>query len=108
MLKVEIDKNGGFDIMINGAKVGTGCMMLAEDEDDFTYLERIDILDGQRGKGYGTEAINILKGIYGSLYLTPDNKDAKRLYEKLGREISSAEYDRFGFAIDTGFGVYEV
>jgi len=94
--------------MLEGKEIGSGSMMMAENEDDFTYLERIDINESYQNQGYGTQVLKNLKEQIGSYYLTPDNADAKRLYDRLGCEISNADYDRFGFAIDNGFGVFEI
>ena len=48
----------------------------------------------------------MLKDITGGYYLSPDNADAQRLYDRIGDQISDADYNRFGFAVDNGFGVY--
>ena len=108
MTKIIKKEDGLFDIEVDGIIVGGGNMIEAEREDDFNYLERIDIDEEHRGKGYGTSALYELQSVYGSYYLAPDNERAQRLYERIADEISSADYDAFGFAIDQGYGVYEI
>ena len=108
MTKINLKGNGVFTIEVNGLEVGAGYMMMAESEDDFTYLERLDINEEHQNKGYGTQALRSLREQIGNYYLSPDNEDAKRLYERLGQEIDDNDYNRFGFAIDNGFGVYEM
>ena len=101
-------ENGLYEIELEGNIIGGGSMIEAENEEDFNYLERIDIDEEHRGRGYGTKALYALKEVYGEYFLSPDNEDAKRLYEKVADEIKQSDYDRFGFAIDNGFGVYEI
>lgn len=101
-------ENGRFEIEVNGITIGEGSMELAETEDDFAYLERIDIEKEHRGQGYGTKALYALKETYGSYFFTPDNEDAARLYERVADRISDAECDKWGFAVDNGWGVYEI
>lgn len=104
-MKIIQKEHGLFDIEVDGIIVGGGSMI--EDEDS-CYLERIDIDEEYRGKGYGTQALYLLRGIYGTYYLAPDNADAKRLYDRVAEEMPQDEYDRWGFAIDQGFGVYVI
>ena len=101
-------ENGSFQIEVNGTIIGEGNMELAETEEDFTYLERIDIDEEYRGQGHGRKALFALKETYGEYYFTPDNEDAARLYEKVADKISDAKYDKWGFAVDNGWGVYEI
>ena len=107
-MTIVMKQNGLFDIVVSGTIVGAGNMVEAESEDDFNYLERIDIDEEHRNHGYGTKALYALADIYGSYFLSPDNEDAQRLYDRVADEISSSDYDRFGFAIDNGYGVYEI
>jgi ribosomal protein S18 acetylase RimI-like enzyme len=63
-----------------------------------------------RNQGIGTKVLNTLVKEVGAYYLTPDNADATRLYERLGEKLEedSKEYNDFGFAVDMGFGVYQI
>lgn len=110
MKKVSINRKGRglFDILTDGIAIGCGSMMEAENEGDFNYLERFDIYEEHQGQGYGTAALQALTEIYGSYFLAPDSEGARRLYERVGCEANAADYDRFGFAVDAGFGVYEI
>jgi RimJ/RimL family protein N-acetyltransferase len=105
-VEIKRQSEGLFDIIVDGIVVGTGSMIEYEDGD--RYLERIDIDEDHRGQGYGTSALYALRDLYGTYYLAPDNADAQRLYERIGCEVSGSVYDTFGYAIDQGFGVYEV
>ena len=100
--------NGNFIITVDGLEVGCGTLMPPESEDDFYYLERIDIDEQYRNLGYGTQALLKLKDIIGGYYLSADNADAQRLYDRIADQISDADYNRFGFAVDNGFGVYSI
>lgn len=100
--------DGSFEIMLGEEVIGSGNLMLAENDDDFTYLEGIEISEEHRNHGHGTNAISTLGKMYGTIYLTPDSEDSQRLYERLGDTISDNDYNKFGFAIDMGFGVYEI
>ena len=107
MIKIIKKQNGLFDIVLDETVIGGGSMIVAETEEDFNYLERLDIDEEHRGQGHGTKALYELLDVYGGYYLTPDNENAKRLYEKVCDEINDTEYDKFGFAIDNGYGVYK-
>lgn len=104
-MKIIQKNNGLFDIEVDGQIVGGGSMMVDEDS---SYLERIDIDEEHRGKGYGTQALYLLRDIYGPYYLAADNEDARRLYDRIADEMPQVEYDRWGFAIDQGFGVHVI
>ncbi|WDL99694.1 hypothetical protein JC200_23945 (plasmid) [Alicyclobacillus sp. ALC3] len=66
-------------------------------------MERLDIDEEQRGNGIGTAAIASLSSEYGSIVAAPDNENCKRLFERIGTDVSN-EY----WMVDQGFGVYEV
>ncbi len=107
MANVEVTiKEGSFVITVDGLEIGCGTLTEPESEDDFYYLEGIEIYEQYRNRGYGTQALLKLKDITGGYYLSPDNADAQRLYDRIGDPISDADYNRFGFAVDNGFGVY--
>lgn len=104
-MKIIQKASGLYDIEVDGQIVGGGSMI---EDDDSCYLERIDIDPEHQGKGYGTQALYQLSEIYGTYYLAADNKDAKRLYDRIAYEMDQADYDRWGFAIDQGFGVHVI
>lgn len=106
MIKINTQKNGQFYITHDNQIIGHGNIIVAESENDFTYLESIEILPEYRNQGFGTKALYRLSEIYGEFYFAPDNSDAKRLYDRIADQISDFEYSRFGFAIDQGYGVY--
>ena len=105
-MKINKKENGLFEVEADGTIIGGGSMM--EDEDGDCYLERLDIEEEHRNQGHGTKALQELVDVYGSYFLAPDNEDAQRLYERVADEMKQADYDKFGFAIDQGFGVYEM
>ena len=80
-----------------GRKIGYAGLLVDENE---VYLERIDVEEDERNKGYGTEFLRKIAEKYGEFYTAPDNEDAKRLYERLGTEV----YDHDMY--DQGYGVY--
>lgn len=93
--------NISIDIEANGEIVGCASLMV---DGDGAYCDRIDIFDGHRNKGYGTAALLELSDMYDGIMVAPDNADAQRLYERIGREscYENAEY------IDQGYGVYAI
>ncbi len=105
-LKISKKEEGIFDIVVDGEIVGGGYMQ--EHEDGELQLDRIDIDEQHRNKGIGTAALYELSKAYGSYFMTADNEDAARLYERIADEISDRDYDAWGFAIDMGYGVYEM
>ena len=105
-MKIVKGENGLFGIEVDGIIIGGGSMI--EDEDGTSYLERIDIDEEHRNQGHGTKALYKIREAYGTYFLAPDNEDAQRLYERVADEMKQADYDSFGFAIDQGFGVYEI
>lgn len=94
-------KNIVFEIIENGTVIG-GCSIMVDDS--YAYCERIDIDEQYRNRGYGAAALNELSEIFNGIVVAPDNKDAKRLYDRLGYEYSGdgTEY------IDQGYGVYKI
>lgn len=95
-----------YDIVANDKIIGMATVMSSPNAP--SYLERIDIDEPYRGKGYGTAAINELSDMHGGLYAAPDNPDSQRLFDRIGYEQSQKEYGEFGHAIDQGFGVYDI
>ncbi len=106
MLEIR-EKDGKLAIVVNGLEVGEADV-LVEDGDDYGYLERLDIDEKYRNNGYGTKALRALAEKFERIIFAPDNEDAKRLYSRIADELKSADYDSFGFAIDQGYGVYEI
>ena len=99
----------GYDIIVNGQKVGTIEIVDHFNEDNnVCYVERIDIDEDFRGQGIGTqilaEALYDELG-YRTVVVAPDNADAQRLYERLGvAGYSSYDLDY----MDQGYGVYGI
>ena len=87
-----------YDIIKDGKTVGFATII---NDANSAYLERIDIEEEFRNKGYGTAALRELSDKYHGIIVAPDNEDAKRLYERLGYESSDDMYDQ-------GYGVYEI
>lgn len=85
---------------VDGTEVGCASVMTDEKS---TYVDRIDIYEAHRNHGYGTAFLLALRGVYGSLVIAPDNEDARRLYDRLGDDVS-----RDYWMVDQGFGVYEI
>lgn len=89
------------DICKDGQCIG-GCYMMVDEK--LAYCEQLFIDEEYRNRGYGTEALKQLSSKYDGVVVAPDNEDAKRLYERIGREYDE---DVAGY-IDQGFGVYEI
>ena len=106
-MKILKKSHGLFDVVVDGEVIGGGSMV-EDEEGGKPYLERLDIDEEYRGKGYGTQVLHALRKVFGSYFLAPDNADAQRLYRRVADQLSNADYVRFGFAIDLGFGVYEM
>lgn len=82
------------------------------DADGYCYVERIDIEPDYRNRGIGTEVLkHLLFDTFGwscrTVVVAPDNADAKRLYERIGSEVSGDVSRVFG-DLDQGYGVYEI
>lgn len=88
-----------FRITTGGKEVGVAALLVS---DESAYVEGIEIYARFRGRGYGTKAIRLLARLYDTVYLSPDNPDAQRLYERIGFEYHGDEYP------DLGYGTYEV
>ena len=68
------------------------------------YVEWIGINDEERGKGYGTQVLQMLAQEYGFIYFAPCDERNKEMYERIAEEIGTYE-DRYD-GVDQGFGVY--
>lgn len=88
------------DICKDGQCIGGCCLMVDEKS---AYCEQLFIDEEYRNHGYGTEALEQLSSMYGVVTVAPDNEDARRLYERIGREHTGQDA---GF--DQGYGVYEI
>lgn len=77
------------------------------------YIERIDVEEGYRGQGIGTAAIRSICRDFRHVYCAPDNKNAARLYARIGEMVVGEDatgrvtHDCL-YYLDQGFGVYEV
>ena len=79
-------------VMLDGKKIGYGYLYLFYDEDgdlSVAYVKDINIDESYRNHGYGTSVLRQLSDKYGGIYICPDNPDAERLYDRLGRQVSS-------------------
>lgn len=89
-----------YDIDLNGVTIGWASVINGEDSP--ACIERIDIEESYRNQGYGSEAINAISDLFGGIIIAPDNEDAQRLYDRLGREYNGNVADY----LDQGYGVY--
>ncbi len=89
-----------FSASVDGQEVGCASVMTDEKS---TYVDRIDIYEAHRNHGFGTAFLMALSKLYGSVVLAPDNEDARRLYDRLGNDVSK-DY----WMVDQGYGVYEI
>lgn len=96
---------GGYqrrDIKLNGETVGTVAIRIY---DDYSEIDRIDIDEKYRNKSIGTTVLGDIAGEFDTTYIVPDNESAKRLYERIGEEVTSGEvYEN----LDQGYGVYRL
>lgn len=89
-----------YEAVLDSETIGWATVMVS---DEGAYLERIDIDAEYRGQGHGTTFIRALVAEYGSVIAAPDNADSQRLFERLGYDVSEKYW-----AVDQGYGVYEV
>lgn len=88
---------------VGGVDVGGASVIVYDDGD--AYVERVDIDDGYRNRGYGTAMLKRLATMYDTVYLAPDNDDARRLYARLGDDVTSKGSWNY---VNQGFGVYAI
>jgi GNAT superfamily N-acetyltransferase len=93
------------EAVVDGEVVGNASIIVSNDE---AYIERLDVNEEHQSKGYGTQIIKHIAGLYDYTYAAPDNAECKRLFERIGCEMSSQKYDEVGAYVDQGFGVYEL
>lgn len=91
-----------FDIEAQGKKIGE-CTVKTWD-DGSALIERIDVEESERGKGFGTDAIKMISDDYSKTFIVPDNARAAALYERIGSQTD----DEVWCSLDQGFGVYRV
>lgn len=98
------DVESWYDVELDGVKIGS-CIVM-EYHDETALLERLDIDEQHRCKGYGTEAIEVLKRIRcqkdGALYCAAESDRCSHLYDRIGRQTSEAPW----CSLDQGFGVF--
>lgn len=90
----------GYELHQNGEIIGWASVLASET----AYVERIDIAADHRGQGAGTWMLKELSRRFGSIYLAPDNENARRLYARLGCDYTGSDAE----AVDQGLGVYEI
>ncbi|MDO4564855.1 MAG: GNAT family N-acetyltransferase [Clostridia bacterium] len=91
---------------VDGEEVGYATVTIYTDGD--VMVDRMDINEDQRNKGYGTQFITLLGKELGDLIVAPDNADAQRLWARLGEDMEGTrKWDTY-YAFDQGFGVYVI
>lgn len=105
------------DIFVDGAVVGEAMLTRYHDEDcnyhdedceiKYNHLERFDIDEDPIGKGYGTEAIKLMRKFYGRIVVAPDSEGSRRYFERIGGLVVDTTGDKEECLLDVGFGVYE-
>lgn len=88
---------------VGGVEIGGASVIVYDDGD--AYIERIDVDTTYRNRGYGTAMLKQLAKMYGDVYLAPDNDGARRLYARLGDDVTSKGSWSY---VDQGFGVYAI
>lgn len=93
-----------YDVELDGVKIGS-CVVM-EYHDGTALLERLDIDEQHRCKGYGTEAIEALKRIRcekdGRLYCVAESERCSHLYDRIGMQTIDDPW----YSLDQGFGVF--
>lgn len=89
------------EILVDGQTVGTAHTMTDIENDDETYLENIDICEGYRNKGYGSQTFYKLAEKYDYIYFAPTDENNQRLYERIAEEMTVDVPE-----VDQGYGVY--
>lgn len=103
--ETSLDPEGTFQsrgIILNGKQVGAVGINIY---DDFTLIERLDVDEEYRNKGIGSKIITDIASEFDTTYIVPDNENAKRLYERLGDEVTDDDVVEY---LDDGYGVYEI
>lgn len=74
-----------------------------EGEEIDCHIDRLDIDDAWQNLGIGTA---ILTKYFSGATLSPDNKDAQKLYSRIGHEYTGSDDGIMN--LDAGYGVYEI
>lgn len=117
----DIENYVTYEILLDGCRVGTMDFseFLTEEQVDmldvpyhqrdqyleWTHCESIMIDPAYRNRGIGTAALEEMTEKYGRYTITPNNDDARRLYERIGTD--SLSWDD-AYYTDQGYGVYEI
>ena len=108
--RVEFGTTLMLDILADDAIVGSAMVTRYHGENvcrEYAHLERIDIDEDSRGKGYGSDAIEAMRKAYGRIVAAPDSEDSRRLYERIGELVVETRFDQEETFLDVGYGVYE-
>ncbi len=97
-----------YSIQVGGVEVGQAC---TTQYDIGSVLDRIDIDEKYRGRGYGQAAIKDLHETFGTLAIQADTVDAARLYARMGLhvfELDTYMQEAVGYLVylHGGFGLY--
>ena len=108
--RVEFGTTLMLDILADDSIVGSAMLTRYHGENvgrEYAHLERIDIDEDSRGKGYGSAAIEAMRKAYGRIVAAPDSEDSQRLYALIGEEVLDTRGDMEECYLCVGFGVYE-
>ena len=107
----ETSKLKSYDIMLDGKKIGY-CEVCDDEEmlDGSCYIRTLEIVEGYRSKGYGTETVRHFSEGHWKTYMTDDNSEKEAFCKKIGTEVFwksipeclSAECDNFGTLYEVG------
>ena len=92
-----------YSIFSDDEEVGSASVSTNGLNDENAYVERIDIYEENRSRGYGSAALKALACDFWKIWLAPDNESAKRLYSRMGKESYDVSFAPY---VDQGFGVY--
>ena len=94
-----------YEIVVDGVEIGSA-IVKEFGEDGTALLERLDIDEDFRCKGFGTAAIEMIKENRsdkdGALYCAAENARCARLYARIGCEVTCDPWVELG----VGFGVF--